>query len=79
MRCGRNSVLPLMLAAILALGSGFLAAFLFLRSQLSETLQSPGAVFYGIVVAGLVASLAIIASTLPVLRRITGPDTARNE
>jgi len=26
-----------------------------------------------------VASLAIIASTLPVLERITGPETARND
>jgi hypothetical protein len=32
-----------------------------------------------IVVAGLVASLGVIASTLPLLKRITGPETARNE
>jgi hypothetical protein len=31
------------------------------------------------VLAGLAASLGIIASTLPVLDRITGPETARNE
>jgi hypothetical protein len=31
------------------------------------------------VAAGLLAALAIIASTLPVLRRVTGPETARNE
>jgi hypothetical protein len=29
--------------------------------------------------AGLLASLAITASMLPVLRRITGPEAARNE
>ena len=29
--------------------------------------------------AGLAASLGIIASTLPLLRRITGPETVRNE
>jgi hypothetical protein len=29
--------------------------------------------------AGLLASLAVIASTLPLLNRITGPETARNE
>jgi hypothetical protein len=31
------------------------------------------------VVAGLAASLAVIASTVPLLRRITGPEAARNE
>jgi len=52
---------------------------LFLRAQLDETLQPPGAQYYVIVAAGLVVALAIIASTLPLLRRITGPETARNE
>jgi hypothetical protein len=31
------------------------------------------------VAAGLAASLALIASTLPLLRRMTGPEVARNE
>jgi hypothetical protein len=35
--------------------------------------------FYGVVTAGLTASLAIISSTLPVLRRISRPESARNE
>ena len=74
-----ESVVPLLVASAVSIGAGFLAAYLFLRSQLSEMLQSPGAGFYGVVVAGVVASLAIIASTLPVLRRISGPETARNE
>jgi hypothetical protein len=42
-------------------------------------LVSPGPGYYWTVVFGVVASLALIASTLPVLRRITGPETARNE
>jgi hypothetical protein len=74
-----ESAVPLLAAAVVSIGAGFLAAYLFLRSQMSETLQSPGAAFYGVLAAGLVASLAIIASTLPVLRRISGPETARNE
>jgi hypothetical protein len=32
-----------------------------------------------VVLAGLAASLGIIASTFPLLTRITGPETARNE
>jgi hypothetical protein len=74
-----ESVVPLLVAAAVAIGAGFLAAYLFLRSQLSETLQSPDPAFYALIVAGVVASLAIIASTLPVLHRLSGPETARNE
>jgi hypothetical protein len=35
--------------------------------------------YYLIVLSGLVASLGIIASTLPLLQRITRPEVARNE
>jgi len=62
-----------------AAGTGFLAAGLFLRSQLGESLRPPGLDYYVIVVAGLVASLGIIASTFSLLERITGPEVARNE
>jgi predicted lysophospholipase L1 biosynthesis ABC-type transport system permease subunit len=74
-----ESAAPLLLGAAASMGAGFLAAYLFLRSQLSETLQPPDAEYFLVVLAGLVASLLIIASTLPLLERITGPDTARNE
>jgi hypothetical protein len=73
-----ESAVPLLTAAGVSIGTGLLAAHLFLRSQMSETLQPPSAGFYGVVAAGLVASLAIIGSTLPVWRRISGPETARN-
>jgi predicted lysophospholipase L1 biosynthesis ABC-type transport system permease subunit len=70
---------PLLVSAVVSAGAGLLAAHLFLRAQLYETLQLPGAQYYGLVLAGLGASLAVIASTLPLLKRITGPETARNE
>lgn len=70
---------PLLLAALVSAGVGLLAAHLFLRAQLSETLRPPGAQYYLLITAGLVASLAVIASTLPLLRRLTGPETARND
>ena len=76
---GWESAVPLLAVAVVSVGTGFLAAYLFLRSQLSETLQPPGPAYYAVVAAGLLAALAIIASTLPVLRRVTGPETARNE
>jgi predicted lysophospholipase L1 biosynthesis ABC-type transport system permease subunit len=76
---GLESAVPLLVVAALSTVTGFLAAGLFLRSQLSESLVAPSGAYYVIVVAGLVASLAVIASTLPMLKRITGPETARNE
>jgi hypothetical protein len=74
-----EAAVPLFAVAVLASGTGFVAAALFLRSQLGEALRPPGLDYYLIVVAGLVASLGIIASTLPLMERITGPEIARNE
>jgi hypothetical protein len=70
---------PLLITAVVSAGAGLLAAHLFLRAQLHETIQAPSLQYYLLVIAGLVASLGVIASTLPLLKRITGPDTARNE
>jgi hypothetical protein len=74
-----ESALPLVVLAVVSIGTGFSAAGLFLSSQLQESLQPPGLQYYLIVLAGLLASLTIIASTLALLRRITGPEVARNE
>jgi hypothetical protein len=74
-----ESAVPLLVVAVVAIGVGFFAAQLFLRAQMGYTLRPPGAEYYFIVLAGLAASLGIIASTLPLLERITGPETARNE
>ncbi|WP_030277306.1 FtsX-like permease family protein [Streptomyces sp. NRRL B-24484] len=73
-----ESALPLLVVAVVATGTGLLSAHLFLTSQMHYALVSPGVVYYLLVVVGLVASLGIIASTLPLLRRITGPEAARN-
>ncbi|CAO5157981.1 FtsX-like permease family protein [Frankia sp. AiPs1] len=74
-----EAAVPLVVAAAVAAGIGLLAAQLFLRGQLSETLHLPGVGYYLLVLAGLVASLAVVASTMPLLARSTGPETARNE
>jgi hypothetical protein len=70
---------PLLISAVVSAATGLLTAQLFLRAQLYETLQPPGVQYYLLILAGLVASLAVVASTLPLLRRITGPETARND
>ncbi|WP_406287846.1 FtsX-like permease family protein [Embleya sp. NBC_00896] len=74
-----ESAVPLLVIAVVATGSGFLAAELFLESQLDYTLRAPGAQYYITVLAGLAASLGVIACTLPFLKHVTGPETARNE
>jgi FtsX-like permease family protein len=70
---------PLAITAVVSAGAGLVAAQLFLRAQLGETLQPPGVQYYLVIAAGLLASLAVIASTLPLLRRMSGPEAARNE
>ena len=72
-----ETVVPLVLTATVSIAVGFLAAQLFLRAQLDQTLVAPGPQYYLIVALGLLAALAILGSTLPMLSRITGPDAAR--
>ncbi|WP_029433420.1 FtsX-like permease family protein [Blastococcus sp. URHD0036] len=74
-----ESAVPLLLGAAVAIGIGFLVSALFLHSQLGYDLSPPGGAFYGVVAVGLAAALAVLASTLPVLRRITAPEAARFE
>jgi hypothetical protein len=74
-----ESAVPLVLVAALAIGTGLLAAHLFLTSQLDYSLRPPELGYYLVVVGGLVLSLGIIATTLPLLRRVTGPEAARAE
>jgi hypothetical protein len=74
-----ETVVPLLSVAGVAAGMGFVAAALFLRSELDYGLSPPGLGYYVTVLVGLAASLAVVASTLPLLGRVTGPEYARNE
>jgi len=74
-----ETVVPLLLTAAVSIGVGFLAAHLFLRAQLGQTLHPPGPQYYAIVCAGLLVALGILGSTLPLLKRITGPEAARSD
>jgi hypothetical protein len=73
-----ESAAPLLAVSVVAIGAGFLAAHLFLRAQMTYSLRPPGPAYFAVVGVGLIASLGIIAATLPLLERITGPETARN-
>ena len=74
-----ESALPLLLVAVVSIAVGLVSAALFLSSQLDIAFRIPGIAYWATVVGGLAASLAIIASTFPLLNRITGPEVARNE
>jgi predicted lysophospholipase L1 biosynthesis ABC-type transport system permease subunit len=74
-----ETAVPLLVVSVVASATGFLTAYLFLRSQLGYSLQAPGLDYYLIVLVGIAASLGVIGSTLPLLRRLTGPEAARND
>jgi hypothetical protein len=73
-----ESAVPLLVTAVLAVGVGFAAAAMYAAAQVGP-FAAPGAAYYVITGAGIAVSLGIIASTMPLLRRITGPEVARNE
>ena len=74
-----ESAVPLLAVAAVSIGVGFGASAMFASVQLQRPLVPPGAAYYLLAAAGIAASLGIIAATFPLLRRITGPETARNE
>jgi hypothetical protein len=73
-----ESAVPLLVTAVISIGVGFAASAMFAAAQIGP-FAAPGAAYYIITGAGLALSLGIIAATMPLLRRITGPEVARNE
>ncbi len=69
-----EAVVPLLASVLVSAGAGLAASALFLRAQLDQALEPPGVGYYALVGAGVVASLGVIASTLPLLRRTTSLD-----
>ncbi|WP_182873877.1 FtsX-like permease family protein [Microbispora sp. H10670] len=76
-----ESALPLVLAAALAAGSGFGVAepLIDALAMRSASIAMPGPVYFASLGGGLAASLLVILTTLPLLRRMTTPDNARFE
>ncbi len=74
-----ESALPLLLVSAVSLVVGLVSAALYLHSQVGIAFSIPGIAFWATVLGGLGASLAIIASTFPLLNRMTGPEVARND
>jgi len=74
-----EGALPLVLTATVSIIVGLASAALYLHSQVGIAFHVPGIGYWTIILAGMAASLAIIASTFPLLKRMTGPEVARNE
>lgn len=66
-----EAAVPLLITAVVSAGAGLVTAALFLRAQVDQTLQPPGLTYYLLIAGGIIASLAVIASTLPLLERLT--------
>jgi hypothetical protein len=74
-----EGALPLVLVAAVSIVVGLAAAALYLHSQVAIEFRFPGVAYWATVIGAVAASLAIIASTFPLLSRMTGPEVARNE
>jgi hypothetical protein len=74
-----EGAVPLLAIAAVSIGVGFGAAAMLAVLQLQHPLVAPGGAYYLLTAAGIVASLGVIAATFPLLRRITGPEVARND
>jgi hypothetical protein len=70
---------PLLAVAAVAIGAGFGAAAEFASVAQHYPVVAPGAGYYLITAGGILVSLGIIAATFPLLKRVTGPEVARNE
>ncbi len=74
-----ESAVPLLAVAAVAIGTGFGASAMYATMEMRLSLVSPGAAYYVLTAAGIVLALGLILATFPLLRRITGPETARSE
>jgi FtsX-like permease family protein len=74
-----ESAVPLLAVAAVSIGAGFAASAMFTTVQLQHALVAPEDAYYLMTAAGIAASLGIVAATFPLLRRITGPEVARND
>jgi hypothetical protein len=74
-----ESAVPLLAVAVIAIGTGFGASAMYAAMEMHLSLVSPDAAYYVLTAAGIVLALGVIAATFPLLRRITGPETARSE
>jgi hypothetical protein len=74
-----ESAVPLLAVAAVAIGIGFAASAMYATTEMHLALVAPDAAYFVLTTTGIVLALGLIAATFPLLRRITGPETARTE
>jgi ABC-type lipoprotein export system ATPase subunit len=74
-----ESAVPLLAVAAVAIGVGFGASAMYATTEMRLSLVAPGAAYFVLTSVGIVLALVLIMATFPLLRRITGPETARSE
>lgn len=75
-----EAVVPLLVVAVISAAAGLLASHLILTSLEGDVgLAMPGASYWIIMTVGLLGALGVVASTLPLLSRLTEPQSARME
>jgi hypothetical protein len=79
-----EAAVPLVLAALVSAAAGLLAADAILRATTGPPdnafgLSAPSASYYLMMLGGVLAALAIVSSTLPLLGRLTEPRAVRME
>jgi predicted lysophospholipase L1 biosynthesis ABC-type transport system permease subunit len=74
-----ESAVPLLAVAAVAIGTGLGASAMYATTVMNLSLVAPGAAYFVLTPAGIVLALVLIVATFPLLRRITGPETAKTE
>jgi hypothetical protein len=74
-----ESAVPLLAVAAVAISAGFGASAMYATTEMHLSLVLPGAAYYVLTAVGIGLALGLIVATFPLLRRITGPEAARNE
>jgi hypothetical protein len=74
-----EGALPLTVGAVLSVVVALVTAELAFKAEFGASFHPPGVTFYAMVLAGIVAALAVLTATFPILRRMTGPEAARND
>jgi hypothetical protein len=75
-----EAALPLLIVALVTAGLGLIVTALTLASDPNgPTFALPGPGYWFALLGGLAAALAVVAATLPLLGRLTSPETVRFE
>jgi len=75
-----EAAVPLLLAAVVSAGVGFLvSALIFWNTDGGFAVAAPGVGYFALLIGGLVAALAIVGATLPLVGKMTEPQTVRVE